>query len=124
MKIFIKCESPLLQKTLEIYLKEHICERKNADFFIGDVRKYFEKPLFLISKNSPYLTIPFTQKDLICALEEYSFILKNTGNKISKNEPFKMFFVLRVVPKLGSPRRFPLKNPLPIVAKILLIIFL
>ena len=86
MKIFIKCESPLLQKTLEIYLKEHICEQKNADFFIGDMRKYFEKPLFLISKNSPYLTIPFTQKDLICALEEYSFILKNTGKKISKEE--------------------------------------
>ncbi|ENO8742034.1 ornithine carbamoyltransferase, partial [Campylobacter jejuni] len=64
MKISLECKDLIIEKTLELFLKDHLVMKKNCDFIISDEKIYTAKPLFIISKNSPFLSIPFSKEAL------------------------------------------------------------
>ncbi|MCI6988507.1 MAG: hypothetical protein MR902_02915 [Campylobacter sp.] len=72
MRIFVDCECILLQKSLEIFLKDELSSKEKADFVISDEEGIYDKPLFLISAYSPYLNIPFNKFELFSALKSFS----------------------------------------------------
>ncbi|MCZ6172198.1 hypothetical protein [Campylobacter ureolyticus] len=81
MKIAINCECLIMQKTLEIFLKDYLVDEEEADFIVSDINKKSNKRVFYIGDDSPYLTLPFSKKDLLYALEEFDFIVKDSNLK-------------------------------------------
>ncbi|EIP9899154.1 ornithine carbamoyltransferase [Campylobacter jejuni] len=75
MKISLECKDLIIEKTLELFLKDHLVMKKNCDFIISDEKIYTAKPLFIISKNSPFLSIPFS-KEAFESLNEFDNTLK------------------------------------------------
>jgi hypothetical protein len=72
MKVMIKCLSPLLQKTLEIYLQKYIYDIELADVLITDTKVLSEKVVFLVgTEEDADLKIPFTKEELYDALEHF-----------------------------------------------------
>jgi hypothetical protein len=51
LKVLIDCNSPLLQKSLEIFLKDSATKESDYDFLISDKVIECKKPLFLISNT-------------------------------------------------------------------------
>lgn len=76
MKISLECKDLIIEKTLELFLKDHLVMKKNCDFIISDEKIYTAKPLFIISKNSPFLSIPFSKEALFESLNEFDNTLK------------------------------------------------
>lgn len=81
MKIVVNCECLIMQKTLEIFLKDYLVDEEEADFIVSDINKKSNKRVFYIGDDSPYLTLPFSKKDLLYALEEFDFIVKDSNLK-------------------------------------------
>ncbi|MCR8685170.1 hypothetical protein [Campylobacter ureolyticus] len=81
MKIAINCECLIMQKTLEIFLKDYLADEEEADFIVSDINKKSNKRVFYIGDDSPYLALPFSKKDLLYALEEFDFIVKDSNLK-------------------------------------------
>lgn len=81
MKIAVNCECLIMQKTLEIFLKDYLVDEEEADFIVSDINKKSNKRVFHIGDDSPYLTLPFSKKDLLYALEEFDFIVKDSNLK-------------------------------------------
>ncbi len=72
MKITLLCDSLLLQKSLQNYLKEHIVSDVDADIIICDKLIVTNRPVFLIGhSNRAHLRVPFTKKELFWALEDF-----------------------------------------------------
>jgi len=68
MRLFIRCKSPLLQKTLDIYLKElQTDDISICDFCVSDT-KINGKKTFLIPKDIAH---PFTKEQLLQTLKEF-----------------------------------------------------
>jgi len=68
MRLFIKCKSPLLQKTLDLYLKEFkTLNLSIADFCVSDT-KIRKKRTFIIGKD---ISHPFIKDELIKTLKEF-----------------------------------------------------
>ncbi|MDQ1244849.1 MAG: hypothetical protein QG565_1189 [Campylobacterota bacterium] len=70
MRVAVECKSPLLQKSLELFLGKHLSSLKNCDILIRDVRCLDDKRCFYISgsKDSD-LVKPFSKSQLFLALE-------------------------------------------------------
>ena len=81
MKIMVNCECLIMQKTLEIFLKDYLADEEEADFIVSDINKKSNKRVFYIGDDSPYLTLPFSKKDFLYALEEFDFIVKDSNLK-------------------------------------------
>jgi len=88
MKIALACDSLLLTKTLEIFLKKHISTYKRCDFVISDKKIEIDKPLFVISKKSEDLKSPFSQASLMLELDKFydNLYFKEERKNIDKNE--------------------------------------
>lgn len=88
MKIAVECQSPLLQKSLEIFLARHLTSKKNCDIIIRDVRCLEDVRCFYIAsdKNSD-LVKPFSKSQLFLALEAKYNAMKN--KKSSKKPEVK-----------------------------------
>ena len=70
MKIAIDCQSPLLQKALELFLAKHLCSKKHCDIVIQDMKCLQNPKCFTISTNKGAdLVKPFSKSQLILALE-------------------------------------------------------
>lgn len=71
MKIAIECKSLLLQKSLELFLFEHLTSAKYCDIFICDIECFEDdERCFYISQDSNAdLIKPFSKTQLILALE-------------------------------------------------------
>lgn len=77
MKVAIICDSPLLDKCLEYYLKERLTSYKKCDFVIADKPLEVDKPLCLISaKEGAHIPKPFTRTQLFLGLEAFFKSLK------------------------------------------------
>jgi len=88
MKVYIECNSLLIQKALEYYLDEFITPKDEADFIISDHNMQSQKPLFLISKSDKGdLKNPFTKKMLFDALESFNYKHKDSSEE---NHELKM----------------------------------
>ena len=77
----VNCECLIMQKTLEIFLKDYLADEEEADFIVSDINKKSNKRVFYIGDDSPYLTLPFSKKDFLYALEEFDFIVKDSNLK-------------------------------------------
>ncbi|MBC8237492.1 MAG: hypothetical protein H8E76_04595 [Helicobacteraceae bacterium] len=86
MKISIECKSPLLQKSLELFLAKYLCSSKQCDIMIRDEACVGDEKCFLISsKAGSDLTKPFSKSQLILALENrYQSIVKTKSPNIEE----------------------------------------
>ena len=75
MKAFIDCNCEILQKTLELFLKDHAASAQDCDFVISDEPQSLAKPLFLIGEDGD-LTLPFSKSALLSKLEDFQGSLK------------------------------------------------
>lgn len=76
MKIALECKDIILERTLQLFLKEHLGRKKDCDFIVTDEKIEFDKPQFLISKSSSQLALPFGKEELMRALSEFDEALK------------------------------------------------
>ncbi|WP_298989737.1 hypothetical protein [uncultured Campylobacter sp.] len=75
MKAFIDCDCEILQRTLELFLKDHAASVQDCDFMISDEPQSSAKPLFLIGENGD-LALPFSKQMLLSKLEDFQGELK------------------------------------------------
>jgi transcriptional regulator len=74
MRVSIDCNSPLLQKALDLYLADMIVDESESEFIVSDHLKSSKKPIFLVSHgDDATLKIPFTRDMLLASLEEFSY---------------------------------------------------
>ncbi|ECC0119923.1 ornithine carbamoyltransferase [Campylobacter coli] len=83
MKISLECKDLIIEKALELFLKEHLVMKKDCDFIISDEKISTQKPLFIIAKNSPFLSLPFSKEALMNSLNEFNSALKATAQKLA-----------------------------------------
>ncbi|EAH6421702.1 ornithine carbamoyltransferase [Campylobacter coli] len=83
MKISLECKDLITEKALELFLKEHLVMKKDCDFIISDEKISTQKPLFIIAKNSPFLSLPFSKEALMNSLNEFDSALKATAQKLA-----------------------------------------
>ncbi len=80
MRVAVECKSPLLQKSLEVFLSKHLSSLKNCDIVVRDVRVLDdEKSFFIASSGECNLIKPFSKSQLILALER-RYKEMNKGN--------------------------------------------
>ena len=79
MKIAVECKSPLMQKSLEMFLKNHLSTLKHCDIVVRDVKCLNDERCFYISSDdNADLVKPFSKSQLILALEaRYSSMQKD-----------------------------------------------
>ena len=71
MKISVECQSPLLQKSLEVFLADFLCSTKQCDIVIRDQECINDSRCFYISTSEKSdLIKPFSKSQLILALED------------------------------------------------------
>ena len=75
MKAFIDCDCEILQKTLELFLKDRAVSTHDCDFVISDEPQSSTKPLFLIGEDGD-LALPFSKDTLLSRLEDFQSSLK------------------------------------------------
>ena len=70
MKVAVECKSPLLQKSLELFLEKYLSATRQCDIVVRDEECLNDERCFYISsdKNAD-LTKPFSKSKLILALE-------------------------------------------------------
>ncbi len=88
MKIALQCQDIMLERALQLFLKEHLSRKKDCDFIITDEKIKFEKPQFLINKHSSQLAVPFSKEQLLRALSDFDSALKNLALQVA-NEKIK-----------------------------------
>jgi hypothetical protein len=72
MKVALVCESPLLKKSLEIYLKEYICDYEACDFVITDRAVKSKKPVLRIGKGEDAtLRVPFSKDQALSNAQHF-----------------------------------------------------
>ncbi|MFA6138783.1 MAG: hypothetical protein WC667_11940 [Sulfurimonas sp.] len=70
MKVAVECKSPLLQKSLEIFLSKYLCSVKQCDIVVRDEECIYDERCFYISSSADSdLVKPFSKSQLILALE-------------------------------------------------------
>ena len=71
MKVAVECQSPLLQKSLELFLEKYLSPTKKSDIIVRDVACINDKRCFFISSESGAdLVKPFSKAQLIIELEK------------------------------------------------------
>lgn len=83
MKIALECKDIILERALQLFLKEHLSRKKDCDFLICDEKVEFKKPQFLISKRSSQLAVPFSKAQLLQALSEFNDALQRLAEQIA-----------------------------------------
>lgn len=85
MKAFIDCDCEILQKTLELFLKDRATSAQDCDFVISDEPQSSAKPLFLIGEGGD-LTLPFSKNTLLTKLEDFQGSLKRDFSEYDEAE--------------------------------------
>ena len=71
MRVAVECKSPLLQKSLELFLGKHLSSLKHCDIIVRDTKCLEDDRCFYIStKKDSDLIKPFSKSQLILALEK------------------------------------------------------
>ncbi len=71
MKVAVECQSPLLQKSLEIFLSRYLTSSKKSDIVIRDEKCLENRKCFYIANDEKAdLLKPFSKSQLILALEK------------------------------------------------------
>ena len=83
MKIALACQSVLLEKSLEIFLKSYITPYKQCNFVISDREIEIDKPLFYIATENSDLIMPFSKSALMLKVEKFYDTL-NSSKEVEK----------------------------------------
>ncbi|ADN09636.1 hypothetical protein [Sulfurimonas autotrophica] len=88
MRIAVECQSPLLQKSLELFLAKHLSSSKKSDIIIRDEECLNESRCFYISSDeNADLVKPFSKSQLILALEKkYNDLYPQSSKSIVEEE--------------------------------------
>lgn len=86
MKIALQCQDIMLERALQLFLKEHLARKKDCDFIITDEKIKFEKPQFLINKHSSQLAVPFSKEQLLRALGDFDSALKTLAKEVANEK--------------------------------------
>jgi hypothetical protein len=71
MKIAVECQSPLLQKSLELFLANYLSSLKQCDVVVRDIECLNDERCFYVSSQADAdLVKPFSKSQLIIALEK------------------------------------------------------
>ena len=92
MKAFIDCDCEILQRTLELFLKDRATSAQDCDFVISDELQSSAKPLFLIGEGGD-LALPFSKQMLLSTLEDFQSELKRdfSGYNAAEEEICALF---------------------------------
>jgi len=72
MKVALVCESPLLKKSLELYLKESVSSYGECDFVISDKAVKSKKPVLFIGKRQDAtLSVPFSKEEVLSKAQQF-----------------------------------------------------
>ena len=94
MRVAIKCESPLLQRSLEIFLEKDLSPIKNCDVVVSDQKLDIDKKVVYISSESDANLIkPFSKSQLVLALEKVMKDEKESKSFLSMIEEMESFGV-------------------------------
>ena len=81
MKVAVECQSPLLQKSLELFLANYLSSLKQCDIVVRDIECLNDERCFYVSnKPNADLIKPFSKSQLIIALE-------NRYKELKEDEP-------------------------------------
>lgn len=69
MRVAVECKSPLLQKSLELFLGKNLSPIKSCDIVLRDVKSDDSKEIFISSSSEATLKKPFSKAQLFLALE-------------------------------------------------------
>lgn len=70
MRVAVECKSPLMQKSLELFLAKYLSSTKQSDIVVRDEECLNNERCFYISSNkNADLVKPFSKSQLILALE-------------------------------------------------------
>ena len=97
MRVAVECKSPLMQKSLELFLGKHLSSVKNCDILAKDVKCGDDKRCFYISSSKESdLVKPFSKSQLMLALENrYKNIYKvDQGDEIFVQKDLLDFEIL------------------------------
>ena len=71
MRVAVECKSPLLQKSLELFLEKYLSSAKQSDIVIRDEECLEDSRCFYIANSdNADLKKPFSKSQLILALEK------------------------------------------------------
>jgi hypothetical protein len=112
VKISVLCDSLLLKKSLEIFLKEHITTYKNAELIISDKKLDVKKPLLVVGTSEESdIVIPFSKSSLLIRLENiYDKKVGRKKNSPKKEEKRELWKLEREIDKLTLKFREDLIN--------------
>lgn len=86
MKIAAQCSSPLLQKSLELFLDKHLCSLGKCDIVVRDEPCLNDERCFYIGSDTKAdLKKPFSKSQLILALEKRYDILNPQSDSVSED---------------------------------------
>ena len=72
MKVALVCESPLLKKSLELYLKENVSTYEACDFVISDMAVKSKKPVLYIGKRKDAtISVPFSKNQILSKTQQF-----------------------------------------------------
>ena len=88
MRVAVECQSPLLQKSLELFLSNYLSASKKCDIIVRDEVCLGDERCFYVSSDKEAdLMKPFSKSQLILALEKKyeSLYGKSEDEEIHKN---------------------------------------
>ncbi|MEK6659073.1 MAG: hypothetical protein AABY36_05270 [Campylobacterota bacterium] len=93
MRVAVECKSPLMQKSLELFLGKYLSSVKNCDILLRDVKCMNDKRCFYISSSKDAdLVKPFSKSQLILALEKRYESMNETDIKSEFADDEKLDF--------------------------------
>jgi len=82
MRVAVECQSPLLQKSLELFLAKYLSASKKSDIIIRDEACLGDERCFYVgSQTDADLQKPFSKSQLILALEKKYDALYGSENE-------------------------------------------
>lgn len=89
MKVAIDCDCLLLERSLEIFLQNHLSNKNSCDFIITDKHQKFDKPVFIIAKQNSHLKVPFNRENLMNLLGEFYSAIQIPAAKFEEQKEEK-----------------------------------
>lgn len=92
MKIAVQCESPLLQRSLELFLEGHLSSLKQCDLVIRD-KKIIDsyQSLYVSDEADADIKKPFSRSQLYLALENFYKKIEGIADIQKYDEEVELF---------------------------------
>lgn len=100
MRVAVKCESPLLQRSVELFLDKELSPIKNCDIVVSDQKLDIDKKILYISNESDGdLLKPFSKSQLVLALEKVMSDEKESKSFLSMIEELEQKESFEIIDK-------------------------